>query len=78
MVLTIHLNVFIIVSMMDLTGEYEMFVIINSSNYFYSGMNVIYPWTMIESNALRFETESDAHVFMKSQRIKGVIVRISE
>lgn len=55
-----------------------MFAIINPSNYFYSGKNANYPWTTIESNARLFETEAEARAFMKSQRIKGEIVRIGE
>ena len=53
-----------------------MFAIINPSKYFYSGKNANYPWTTIESNARRFETEAGARAFMKSQRIKGEIVKI--
>lgn len=56
----------------------EMFAITNQSKYFYSGKISNYPWTMIESNARRFETEAGARAFMKSQRIKGEIARIGE
>ena len=55
-----------------------MFAIINQSKYFYSGKNAIYPWTTIENNARRFESQSEARAFMKSQRIKGEVVRIGE
>lgn len=78
MVLTIHLNVFIIVSMMNMNGVAEMYVIQNARGRYYEGDPSAYTWTTIIRFARDWETEAEAEAFKKEHKIRGKVVKLEK
>ena len=68
----------IILTMMNMNGVAEMYVIQNARGRYYEGDPSAYTWTTIIRFARDWETEAEAEAFKKEHKIRGKVVKLEK